>query len=39
VIGIVKVQAERLDVGYLQKWAEELGISDLLQRARQEAAG
>jgi hypothetical protein len=39
VIGILKVQAERLDVGYLQKWAEELGISDLLLRARQEVAG
>lgn len=39
VIGILKVQAERLDVGYLQKWAGELGISDLLLRARQEAAG
>jgi hypothetical protein len=39
VIGILKVQAERLDDGYLQKWAEELGISDLLQKARQEAGG
>jgi hypothetical protein len=39
VIGILKVQAGRLDVGYLQKWAEELGISDLLLRARQEATG
>jgi len=39
VIGILKVQAERLDAGYLQKWAEELGISDLWLRARQEATG
>jgi len=39
VIGILKVQAGRLDVGYLEKWAQELGISDLLLRARQEAAG
>jgi hypothetical protein len=39
VIGILKVQAERLDLGYLQKWAEELGISDLLLRARQEVGG
>jgi hypothetical protein len=38
VIGVLKVQAERLDVGYLQRWAEELGITDLLLRARQEAA-
>jgi hypothetical protein len=39
VIGILKVQADRLDGGYLQKWAEELGISDLWLRARLEAAG
>jgi len=39
VIGILKVQAERLDPRYLQKWAEELGVSDLLRRARQEVAG
>ena len=38
-IGIVKVQEGRLDSAYLQKWAKELGISDLLLRARQEAAG
>ena len=38
VVGILKVQAGRLDLGYLQKWAEELGITDLLLRARQEAA-
>jgi hypothetical protein len=38
-IGIMKVQAGRLDAGYLQKWAEELGISDLWLRARQEVAG
>ena len=37
VIGILKVQAGRLDAAYLEKWAEELGISDLLLRARQEA--
>jgi hypothetical protein len=39
VIGILKIQAGRLDVGYLQKWAEELGVSDLLLRAGQEVAG
>jgi len=38
-VGILKVQAGRLEAGYLQKWAEELGISDLLLRARQEVAG
>jgi hypothetical protein len=39
VIGILKIQAGRLDFGYLQKWAGELGISDLLLRARLEVAG
>jgi len=39
VIGILKIQAGRLDLDYLQKWAEELGISDLVLRARQEAGG
>jgi|SRR5208337_4512095 len=38
-IGILKIQAEGLDSTYLRKWAEELGISDLLLRARQEVAG
>jgi len=38
-IGILKVQAGRLDIDYLQKWAKELGVSDLLQRARREVAG
>jgi len=39
VIGILKIQAGRLDLAYLQKWAEELGISDLMLRARHEAGG
>jgi hypothetical protein len=38
-IGILKIQAGRLDLNYLQKWSERLGISDLLRRARQEAGG
>ena len=39
VIGILKVQEGRLDFAYIQKWAKELDISDLLLRARQQAAG
>jgi hypothetical protein len=31
------VQPERLDRGYLQKWAADLGVADLLARALQEA--
>jgi hypothetical protein len=38
VIGILRIQGGRLDVEYLEKWAEELGISDLLLQARQEVA-
>jgi hypothetical protein len=30
ILGVIKVQAERLDRAYLNKWAEHLGISDLL---------
>ena len=33
VIGIVKVQRGRLDLGYLKKWAVRLKISDLLKTA------
>ena len=33
VIGVLKVQAERLDLDYLRQWAQELGVSDLLERA------
>jgi len=35
--GILKTQAERLDLKYLQRWAQELGVSDLLARAMEEA--
>jgi hypothetical protein len=33
VIGVLRVQAERLDWAYLEKWAMEIGVSDLLERA------
>ncbi len=33
VIGILKVQAGRLDMKYLDRWARELGVLDLLTRA------
>lgn len=33
VLGVMSVQAETLDLPYLKRWAEELGISDLLERA------
>jgi arsenate reductase-like glutaredoxin family protein len=37
VLGVVKVQGDRLDKAYLQAWASRLGVEDLLQRALGEA--
>jgi hypothetical protein len=37
VVGVLKVQGESLDRGYLQQWAGELGIADLLATAWNEA--
>ncbi|HVS35298.1 MAG TPA: hypothetical protein VMS17_06920 [Gemmataceae bacterium] len=38
VLGVLQVQAGRLDDAYLNRWAADLGVADLLQRARQESA-
>ena len=37
VIGVMKVQGERLDLDYMRRWAEPLGIGDLLEEALTEA--
>lgn len=37
VLGVVKVQGKQLDFDYLERWAKELSVTDLLARARQEA--
>jgi hypothetical protein len=37
VLGVFEVQGERLDVAYLERWAADLGVADLLARARQES--
>jgi hypothetical protein len=37
ILGILKVQAGRLDLDYLCKWAVELKVADLLQRALMES--
>ena len=34
VIGVLKVQGDRLDTGYLDAWAAIRGVSELLARAR-----
>jgi len=38
VLGVLRVQAESLDLAYLRDWAAALGLAELLERARQEAA-
>ncbi|MGA2747827.1 MAG: hypothetical protein ABSG59_03545 [Verrucomicrobiota bacterium] len=37
LLGVLKVQAGALDQAYLSHWAGELGVSDLLDRARDQA--
>ena len=37
VLGVIKVQADRLDLAYLRQWAAQLNVSDLLERALNEA--
>jgi hypothetical protein len=37
VLGILKIQAGRLELEYLRHWAPELGVTDLLERALDEA--
>ena len=39
VLGVVKVQGERLDLDYLQQMSAQLSVGDLLARALQEAGG
>jgi hypothetical protein len=38
VIGVLQVQAGKLDESYLDRWASDLGVSELLERARRVAA-
>jgi hypothetical protein len=37
VLGVLRVQHDALDRPYLQKWAPELGLTDLLEKAWKEA--
>jgi hypothetical protein len=39
VQGVLKVSAGEIDREYLQRWAAELGIGDLVERALTEAGG
>ena len=38
ILGVIKTRADELDLIYLQKWAAELQVVDLLERAVREAA-
>ncbi len=37
VLGVLKVQKDSLDYAYLRRWAVDLGVSDLLDRALEDA--
>jgi len=37
VLGVLRVQGERLDRDYLHRWAAALGVSDLLEKALRQA--
>ncbi len=37
ILGMLKVQAGRLDLDYLHRWAKELKVGDLLERALKQA--
>jgi hypothetical protein len=37
VLGVMKVQGEKLDLAYLRRWAEARGLSELLEKAFREA--
>lgn len=37
VVGVLKVQGQALDIDYMRTWAKELQLTDLLQRALQDA--
>jgi hypothetical protein len=37
IVGVVKTKRDQLDSAYLDQWANQLGVADLLARARQES--
>jgi hypothetical protein len=37
IVGVLEVCSDELDRAYMERWARELGVRDLLARARQEA--
>jgi hypothetical protein len=39
VLGVLRVQGDALDFAYMRRWASELGVSELLEKALAEAGG
>jgi len=39
IIGVLEVQGDILERSYLEKWSQQLGLTELLQKAIQEAEG
>lgn len=37
ILGVFKIQGETLDMAYLRKWAAQLSVSELLDRALEDA--
>jgi hypothetical protein len=37
VLGVIRVQGRKLDFDYLNRWAKQLGLTELLDEAREEA--
>jgi hypothetical protein len=37
ILNVIKIQGHRLDLEYMQRWAQELGVADLLEQAILEA--
>jgi hypothetical protein len=37
ILGVLRVQSDRLDVAYMNEWAAHLEVAELLERARGEA--
>lgn len=37
ILGVLKVQCFDIDIDYMQKWAPEIGVADLLERALDES--
>ena len=38
ILGVLKTLSGELDLGYLRKWAADLQVSDLLERALKDAS-